>query len=85
MSQDMDAEDSKFQNANNSEQLSSAIENNLAVGTTGLTDEERARYEQVQAEINTMIVLEEEKERAGSETTKRDSDDDELLLSLLPL
>lgn len=85
MSQDVYAEAPKLQNANSSEQISSTFENNSAVGTTGLTDEERVRYEQVQAEIAAMIVLEEEKERAGSETIKKDSDDDDLLLSLLPL
>ncbi len=62
MSQNTDAEDSKLQNANGGEQISSAAENNPTVSTTGLTDEERARYEQVQAEINAMILLEEEKE-----------------------
>jgi hypothetical protein len=40
------------------------------VNTTGLTDEERALYEQVQAEINAMILLEEEKERTKAEWQK---------------
>ena len=63
MSQNMDAEDSKLQDANGGEQISAAAENNPTVSTTGLTDEERARYEQVRAEINAMILLEDEKER----------------------
>jgi len=85
MSQNMDAEDSKLQNADGGDQFSSAAENNPTVSTTGLTDEERSRYEQVQTEINAMILLEEEKKREKTESTKRDADDDDLLLSLLPL
>jgi hypothetical protein len=85
MSQNTDAEDSKLQNANGGEQISFAAENSPTLSTTGLSAEERARYEQVQAEINAMIFLEDEKERTESESTKRDSDDDDLLLSLLPL
>jgi len=85
MSQDTDAEDSELQNADGSDQFSSAAKNNPTLSTTGLTGKERARYEQVQAEINAMIFLEDEKERTESESTKRDSDDDDLLLSLLPL
>jgi len=70
MSQNTDAEDSKLQNANGDEQISPAVENNPTVSTTGLTDEERARFEQVQAEINAMILLEEEKEREMSEAAQ---------------
>lgn len=76
MSQNTDAEDSKIQDANGGEQISSAAENNPTVSTTGLTDEERARYEQVQAEIKVMILLEEEKERGVSESAANDTDDD---------
>lgn len=84
MSQNTNAEDSKLHNANGGEQISPADEGNSMVNTIGLTDEELARYEQVQAEIKAMILLEEEKKREKSESTKRD-DDDDLLLSLLPL
>ena len=72
MSQNTDAEDLQFQNTNGGEQTSSAIENNPTVSTTGLTSEERARYEQVQAEINAMILLEEEKERNKSGVAEED-------------
>lgn len=74
MSQNTDAEDSKLQNANGGEQISPAVENNLMVNTTGLTDEERARYGQVQAEINAMILLEDEKERNNSGVAEEDDD-----------
>ena len=74
MSQNMDAEDSKLQNANGGEQILPAVENNSMVNATGLTDEERARYEQVQAEINHMILLEEEKERNKSGVAEEDDD-----------
>ncbi len=74
MSQNTDAEDSKLQNANGGDQSSSAAENNPAVSTTGLTREERARYEQVQAEINAMILLEEENERNKSRVAEEDND-----------
>ena len=74
MSQNTDAEGSKLQNANGGDQFSSAAENNPTVSTTGLTDEERARYEQVQAEINAMILLEEEKERNKSGAAEEDAD-----------
>ena len=80
MSQNTDAEDSKLQNANGGEQISPAVENNSMVNTTGLTDEERARYEQVQAEINAMILLEEEKEKEMSEAAQDSGED-----SWLPL
>ncbi len=70
MSLNTDAEDLKLQNANGGEQISPAVENNSMVNTTGLTDEERALYEQVQAEINAMILLEEEKERTKAEWQK---------------
>ncbi len=73
MSQNTDAEDSKLQNADGSDQFSSA-ENNSTVSTTGLTGEERARYEQVQAEINAMILLEDEKERNKSGVAEEDDD-----------
>ncbi len=79
MSQNTDAEDSKLQNANGGEQISPAVENNSMVNTTGLTDEERARYEQVQAEINAMILLEEEKGKNKSGVAE---EDDDLWLSL---
>ncbi len=79
MSQNTDAEDSKIQNANGGDQFSSAAENNPTVNTTGLTGEERARYEQVQVEINAMILLEEEKERNKSRVAE---EDDDLLLPL---
>ncbi len=78
MSQNTDAEDSKLQNANVGEQISPAVENNSMVNTTGLTDEERARYEPVQAEINAMILLEDEKERNKSGV----AEDDDLWLPL---
>lgn len=74
MSQNTDAKNSKLQNANGGDQLLSAAENNRTASTTGLTDEERARYEQVQAEINAMILLEEEKERNKSRMSEDDED-----------
>jgi hypothetical protein len=76
MSQDTDAEDSELQNADGSDQFSSAAKNNPTLSTTGLTGKERARYEQVQAEINAMILLEEEKERAEVEPVARNSEED---------
>jgi len=76
MSQNTDAEESKPQDANGGEQISPAVEDNSMVNTIGLTDEERARYEQVQAEIKAMILLEEEKERGVSESAANDADDD---------
>ncbi|MCA1626209.1 MAG: hypothetical protein LC778_20935 [Acidobacteria bacterium] len=79
MSQNMDAEDSKLQNVNGGEQISPAVENNSMVKTSGLTDEERARYEQVQAEINAMILLEDEKERNKSGMAE---DEDDLWLPI---
>jgi len=84
MSQETGARNANSHDPNGDGQDLAATENE-PIGKTGLTDEERARYEQVQAEINAMILLEEEKEREKSESTKRDSDDDDLLLSLLPL
>ncbi len=81
MSQEMDARNANSHDPNGDEQDLAATEN----GTTRLTNEERARYEQVQAGINAMILLEEEKEREKSESTRLDSDDDDLLLTLLPL
>ncbi|MDQ3684780.1 MAG: hypothetical protein M3430_04165 [Acidobacteriota bacterium] len=71
-----------LQNANGGDQFSSATENNPAVNTTGLSDEDRARYEQVQAEINAMILLEEEKEAAARESVPDESTDDDLWLPL---
>lgn len=79
MSQNTDAEDSKLQNASGGEQMLPAVENNSMVNTTGLTDEERARYAQVQAEINAMILLEDERESNKSGMAE---DDDDLLLPL---
>ncbi len=72
MLQNTDAEDSKLQNANGGDQFSSSAENNPTISTTGLTDEERARYEQVQVEINAMILLEDEKERNKSGVAEED-------------
>ena len=66
MSQSILAVDSMIQNANGGDHFSPVAQNNPTVSTKGLTDEERARYEQVQAEINAMILLEDEKERNKS-------------------
>ncbi len=74
MSQSTLAVDSMIQNANGSGRKLVAAENNPTVSTTGLTDEERARYEQVRAEINAMILLEDEKERNTSGATEEDYD-----------
>ncbi len=76
MSQNTEAEDPKLQRARGGEQISPAVKNNSMVNITGLTDEELVRYEQVQAEINAMILLEEEKERGVSESAANDTDDD---------
>ncbi len=81
MSQNTNAEDSRLQDANGGEQISPAVEHNSLVNTTGLTDEERARYEQVQAEINAMLLLEEEKRKRDlSAPAAQDLDDDLWLL-----
>ena len=72
MSQSTLAVDSKIQNANGGGRKLVAAENNPAASKTGLTDEERARYEQVQMEINAMILLEDEKERNKSGVAEED-------------
>jgi hypothetical protein len=74
MSQSILAVDSMIQNANGGDHFSSVAQNNPAVSTTGLTDEERARYEQVQAEINAMMLLEDEKEKNTSGVAEEDDD-----------
>lgn len=74
MSQETDA---RTANADNKQD--SADAENEPTNTTGLTDEERARYGQVQAEISAMIQLEDEKERNKSGMAE---DDDDLLLPI---
>ncbi len=74
MSQNTLAVDSIIQNANGGDQFTRDAENNMAISTAGLTDEERARYERVQAEINGMILLEDEKEKNKSGVAEADYD-----------
>ena len=73
MSQETGARNANSHDPNGDEQDLAAAENE-PIGTTGLTDEERARYEQVQAEINAMILLEDEKERNKSGVAEEDDD-----------
>ncbi len=74
MSQSTVAVNSKIENANGGDQLTGAAENNPTFSTTGLMNEERARYEQVRAEINAMILLEDEKERNKCRAAEEDYD-----------
>ncbi len=67
MSQETDA-----RNANSDNKQDSADAGNEPTNAIGLTDEERTRYGQVQAEINAMILLEEEKERWVSGAVSQD-------------